>query len=60
MSSAGRSAVGNSGMRFWFWYRRGSSARRGGRSLAINTAIHGSGIATTTMARETRPLCQMP
>lgn len=38
----------------------GSSAVLGGRSLAISTAIQGSGMEAARMARETRPLCQIP
>ncbi|COV13657.1 Uncharacterised protein [Mycobacterium tuberculosis] len=40
--------------------RRGSSARRGGRSLAIRTAIHGNGTEAATISSEISPLCQAP
>src|SRR6185437_4932991 len=60
-SIAGRSAVGNSGVRRWPGSkRRGSSVRRGGRSLAISTAIHGNGTDAATISSEIRPLCQAP
>src|ERR1700720_964880 len=33
---------------------------RGGRSLAISTAIHGNGTEAATISNEIRPLCQAP
>ena len=60
-SSAGRSAVGKRGVRLWKASNlRGSSARRGGRSLAMSTAIHGRGIDAAMIASEIRPLCHKP
>ena len=40
--------------------RRGSSALRGGRSLAISTAIQGNGTDAAMISSEIRPLCHMP